>query len=423
MHRRARRAQGPATRAGVDAFNRHAQERHLRYPRFDGAFFVTVFDERPRQKAEAMRARGVQVLPQGKDAVDFGLIALDLGLIALDPGLIALDPGLIALDPGLIAVDPGLIALDLGLIALDPGLIALDPGLIALDLGLIALDLGLIARDLRLVALDLGLIASDPDLIALDPRRIAPHRSESRLDLADIAPSHRAVGIRGGLRRLLLQEIQYLVAPCRALAAPAEMMALLVGRSVRRKHVHAHRLARLTHLLAELVAGRGVEVVLGLHEKDGNLSRARRFLHPLAQFGRPAPHHRTAGEVHDRLDPCPALGRQERHDSAERAPRNRHPGAVDVRQRTDVVDRSHHIIGLRHELTHHLGVVPRLGSDVFARVAGLALPAPMRDEENVPMRHIEYGLVALVTGPALTSMVIHDGGERPIAARTIQEPM
>lgn len=54
-------------RARVDAFNRHAQERHLRYPRYDGGFFVTVFDERPRQKAEAMRARGVYVLPQGKD--------------------------------------------------------------------------------------------------------------------------------------------------------------------------------------------------------------------------------------------------------------------------------------------------------------------------------------------------------------------
>jgi aromatic-amino-acid transaminase len=50
--------------ARVDDFNRRAQERGLRYPRYEGGFFVTVFDEQPRQKAEAMRARGVYVLPQ-----------------------------------------------------------------------------------------------------------------------------------------------------------------------------------------------------------------------------------------------------------------------------------------------------------------------------------------------------------------------
>ncbi len=48
----------------VDAFNRHAHERGLRFPRYEGGFFVTVFDERPRDKAEAMRARGVYVVPQ-----------------------------------------------------------------------------------------------------------------------------------------------------------------------------------------------------------------------------------------------------------------------------------------------------------------------------------------------------------------------
>jgi aromatic-amino-acid transaminase len=51
-------------RARVDAFNRHAHERGLRYPRYEGGFFVTVFDDRPREKAEAMRAKGVYVVPQ-----------------------------------------------------------------------------------------------------------------------------------------------------------------------------------------------------------------------------------------------------------------------------------------------------------------------------------------------------------------------
>jgi hypothetical protein len=50
--------------ARVDAFNRHARERGLRYPRYEGGFFVTVFDDRPREKAEAMRAKGVYVVPQ-----------------------------------------------------------------------------------------------------------------------------------------------------------------------------------------------------------------------------------------------------------------------------------------------------------------------------------------------------------------------
>lgn len=48
----------------VDAFNRHAQARRLRYPRYEGGFFVTVFDDRARAKAQAMRARGVYVVPQ-----------------------------------------------------------------------------------------------------------------------------------------------------------------------------------------------------------------------------------------------------------------------------------------------------------------------------------------------------------------------
>jgi aromatic-amino-acid transaminase len=50
--------------ARVGAFNRHAQNGLLRYPRYEGGFFVTVFTPRAREKAEAMRARGVYVVPQ-----------------------------------------------------------------------------------------------------------------------------------------------------------------------------------------------------------------------------------------------------------------------------------------------------------------------------------------------------------------------
>lgn len=53
-------------RARVDAFNRHAQERGLKYPRYEGGFFVTVFDDRPREKAESMRGAGVFVVPQAR---------------------------------------------------------------------------------------------------------------------------------------------------------------------------------------------------------------------------------------------------------------------------------------------------------------------------------------------------------------------
>jgi aromatic-amino-acid transaminase len=54
--------------ARVNTFNRCARERGLRYPRYDGGFFVTVFDERAREKAEAMRARGVYVVPQVQES-------------------------------------------------------------------------------------------------------------------------------------------------------------------------------------------------------------------------------------------------------------------------------------------------------------------------------------------------------------------
>jgi aromatic-amino-acid transaminase len=50
--------------ARVEAFNRHAQERGLPYPRYEGGFFVTVFHPAPREKAQAMRSAGVFVVPQ-----------------------------------------------------------------------------------------------------------------------------------------------------------------------------------------------------------------------------------------------------------------------------------------------------------------------------------------------------------------------
>ncbi len=51
-------------RARVDAFNALAHGRGLRYPRYEGGFFVTVFHDRAAEKAEAMRAKGVFVVPQ-----------------------------------------------------------------------------------------------------------------------------------------------------------------------------------------------------------------------------------------------------------------------------------------------------------------------------------------------------------------------
>jgi aromatic-amino-acid transaminase len=51
-------------RVRVEEFNRCARARGLRYPRYEGGFFVTVFHDHPREKAEAMRARGVYVVPQ-----------------------------------------------------------------------------------------------------------------------------------------------------------------------------------------------------------------------------------------------------------------------------------------------------------------------------------------------------------------------
>ncbi len=50
--------------ARVRAFNTLAQARGLAYPRYDGGFFVTVFDADAAAKAERMRKAGVFVVPQ-----------------------------------------------------------------------------------------------------------------------------------------------------------------------------------------------------------------------------------------------------------------------------------------------------------------------------------------------------------------------
>jgi aromatic-amino-acid transaminase len=49
--------------ARVSAFNTHARRQNLHYPRYDGGFFVTVFADDAREKAAAMAADGVYVVP------------------------------------------------------------------------------------------------------------------------------------------------------------------------------------------------------------------------------------------------------------------------------------------------------------------------------------------------------------------------
>ena len=51
-------------RSRVDAFNAQAKPRGLRYPRYEGGFFVTVFTEQWKEKAEQMKEAGVFVVPQ-----------------------------------------------------------------------------------------------------------------------------------------------------------------------------------------------------------------------------------------------------------------------------------------------------------------------------------------------------------------------
>jgi aromatic-amino-acid transaminase len=51
--------------ARVNVWNELAPARGLQYPRYDGGFFVTVFDPEAARKAETMRKAGVFVVPQG----------------------------------------------------------------------------------------------------------------------------------------------------------------------------------------------------------------------------------------------------------------------------------------------------------------------------------------------------------------------
>ncbi len=57
----------------VAAFNAHAGKANLRYPRYEGGFFVTVFETDPQGKAQRMRDRGVFVVPQKGGAVRVAL--------------------------------------------------------------------------------------------------------------------------------------------------------------------------------------------------------------------------------------------------------------------------------------------------------------------------------------------------------------
>jgi aromatic-amino-acid transaminase len=50
--------------ARVAAFNELAPARSLRYPRYEGGFFVTVFADDAHDRAARMREKGVFVVPQ-----------------------------------------------------------------------------------------------------------------------------------------------------------------------------------------------------------------------------------------------------------------------------------------------------------------------------------------------------------------------
>jgi aromatic-amino-acid transaminase len=62
-------------RARVDAFNALAPKKGLRYPRYEGGFFVTVFTDDGPAKARRMKERGVFVVPQ-KGAVRVALCSV-----------------------------------------------------------------------------------------------------------------------------------------------------------------------------------------------------------------------------------------------------------------------------------------------------------------------------------------------------------
>lgn len=59
----------------VDAFNRAAKGTALRYPRYDGGFFVTVFARDAQGAAERLKSRGVFVVP-GKDSLRVALCSV-----------------------------------------------------------------------------------------------------------------------------------------------------------------------------------------------------------------------------------------------------------------------------------------------------------------------------------------------------------
>jgi aromatic-amino-acid transaminase len=69
-------------RARVDTFNGLARPRGLRYPRYEGGFFVTIFNDDALAKAAAMRAQGVFVVPQVQKKTGLGALRVALCAVA-----------------------------------------------------------------------------------------------------------------------------------------------------------------------------------------------------------------------------------------------------------------------------------------------------------------------------------------------------
>ena len=69
-------------RARVATFNGLARSRGLRYPRYEGGFFVTVFDDAAMAKAAAMRDKGVFVVPQVQKKTGLGALRVALCAVA-----------------------------------------------------------------------------------------------------------------------------------------------------------------------------------------------------------------------------------------------------------------------------------------------------------------------------------------------------
>jgi aromatic-amino-acid transaminase len=66
----------------VDMFNELAHTASLRYPRYEGGFFVTVFVDHPREQAAAMREKGVFVVPQVSASGKGGVLRVALCAVA-----------------------------------------------------------------------------------------------------------------------------------------------------------------------------------------------------------------------------------------------------------------------------------------------------------------------------------------------------